>query len=312
MNNEGEAMFIGIDVGGTAIKYGVILRTGEIVKKGQMPTIHEKEKFLQSVTALIESLQQDAVIEGVGISAPGIIQKDGTMITAGSIKPLYGINLKLELEKRVKLPVLVENDANAAAIAEKWLGHAQACENYLCLVVGTGIGGGIIVNNQLYRGSHGMAGEFGWMLIDTLPEQGNLESVSLNQRAAIVGGLCHQYQLALQQQGRSDLPQDAVEIFQRGEQGEVVANQVIAQFFQDLSVGLLNLISTFDPELILVGGGVSENDGFMTRLEKTMSQLKARHESIGYLEGRTIAPIQRAKLKNDAGMIGAVYQLMNQ
>ncbi|WP_034878891.1 ROK family protein [Enterococcus casseliflavus] len=305
-------MFIGIDVGGTAIKYGVILRTGEIVKKGQMPTIHEKEKFLQSVTALIESLQQDAVIEGVGISAPGIIQKDGTMITAGSIKPLYGINLKLELEKRVKLPVLVENDANAAAIAEKWLGHAQACENYLCLVVGTGIGGGIIVNNQLYRGSHGMAGEFGWMLIDTLPEQGNLESVSLNQRAAIVGGLCHQYQLALQQQGRSDLPQDAVEIFQRGEQGEVVANQVIAQFFQDLSVGLLNLISTFDPELILVGGGVSENDGFMTRLEKTMSQLKARHESIGYLEGRTIAPIQRAKLKNDAGMIGAVYQLMNQ
>lgn len=234
------------------------------------------------------------------------------MITAGSIKPLYGINLKLELEKRVKLPVLIENDANAAAIAEKWLGHAQACENYLCLVVGTGIGGGIIVNNQLYRGSHGMAGEFGWMLIDTLPEQGNLESVSLNQRAAIVGGLCHQYQLALQQQGRSDLPQDAVEIFQRGEQGEVVANQVIAQFFQDLSVGLLNLISTFDPELILVGGGVSENDGFMTRLEETMSQLKARHESIGYLEGRTIAPIQRAKLKNDAGMIGAVYQLMNQ
>lgn len=305
-------MFIGIDVGGTAIKYGVILRTGEIVKKGQMPTIHEKENFLQSIEAFIKSLQQDAVIEGVGISAPGIIQKDGTMITAGSIKSLYGINLKLELEGRVKLPVIVENDANAAAIAEKWLGHAQTCENYLCLVVGTGIGGGIIVNNRLYRGSHGMAGEFGWMLIDSLPEQGNLESVSLNQRAAIVGGLCHQYQLALQQLGRSDLPLDAIEIFQRGEQGEVVANQVIAQFFQDLSVGLLNLISTFDPELILVGGGVSENDGFMTRLEETMSQLKARHESIGYLEGRTIAPIQRAKLKNDAGMIGAVYQLMNQ
>ena len=305
-------MFIGIDVGGTAIKYGVILRTGEIVKKGQMPTIHEKENFLQSIEALIKSLQQDAVIEGVGISAPGIIQKDGTMITAGSIKSLYGINLKLELEGRVKLPVIVENDANAAAIAEKWLGHAQTCENYLCLVVGTGIGGGIIVNNRLYRGSHGMAGEFGWMLIDSLPEQGNLESVSLNQRAAIVGGLCHQYQLALQQLGRSDLPQDAIEIFQRGEQGEVVANQVIAQFFQDLSVGLLNLISTFDPELILIGGGISENDSFMAKLEETMSQLKARHESIGCLEGRTIAPIQRAKLKNDAGMIGAVYQLMNQ
>lgn len=305
-------MFIGIDVGGTTIKYGVILKNGEIVKKGQLPTIHEKEGFLQSITALIKSLQQEAIVDGVGISAPGIIQKDGTMITAGSIKSLYGINLKQEIEERVKLPVMVENDANAAAIAEKWLGHAQNCENYLCLVVGTGIGGGIIVNDQLYRGSHGMAGEFGWMLIDSLPDQGNLETVSLNQRAAVVGGLCHQYQLALQQLGRSDFPQDAVEIFQRGAQGEVVANQVLAQFFQDLSVGLLNLISTFDPELILIGGGISENDGFMARLDETVHQLKARHESIGYLEGRTIAPIRRAKLKNDAGMIGAVYQLMNQ
>ena len=229
-------MFIGIDVGGTTIKYGVILKNGEIVKKGQMPTIHEKEGFLQSITALIKSLQQEAIVDGVGISAPGIIQKDGTMITAGSIKSLYGINLKQEIEERVKLPVMVENDANAAAIAEKWLGHAQNCENY----------------------------------------------------------------------------QDAVEIFQRGAQGEVVANQVLAQFFQDLSVGLLNLISTFDPELILIGGGISENDGFMARLEENLCQLKARHESIGYLEGRTIAPIRRAKLKNDAGMIGAVYQLMNQ
>ena len=189
-------MFIGIDVGGTAIKYGVILRTGEIVKKGQMPTIHEKEKFLQSITALIESLQQDAVIEGVGISAPGIIQKDGTMITAGSIKPLYGINLKLELEKRVKLPVLVENDANAAAIAEKWIGNAQEVANYLCLVLGTGVGGGIVINNQVYRGAHGMAGEFGWMVIDQLPEEGNIEESSINKKTAVVGGLIRLYNLS--------------------------------------------------------------------------------------------------------------------
>ncbi|MFP9075389.1 ROK family protein, partial [Enterococcus faecalis] len=93
---------------------------------------------------------------------------------------------KTTLEECCGLTVSVENDANAAAIAEKWIGNAQSFSNYLCLVLGTGVGGGIVINDQVYRGAHGMAGEFGWMVIDALPSTGNSEEVSINRKAAVV------------------------------------------------------------------------------------------------------------------------------
>lgn len=304
-------MYIGIDIGGTTTKYGIVRKDGTIFEKGKIQTAHEKSEFLQNLFGVISDLQQRAgTIEGIGISAPGIIQKDGTLTTAGSIKSLYGTNLREELEKHVQLPVVIENDANAAAIAEKWIGHARDFEHYICLVLGTGIGGGIIINNQVYRGGHGMAGEFGWMLMDQLPDSGNVESVSLNQRAAIVGGLCYQYLLATAHLEQNKAIHDAIDIFKLEEQGDEIAAHVIQRFFQDLSVGLLNLISSFDPEAILIGGAISENEGFMARLQQTLADLKSRHESIAFLQHQKVAPVITAKLKNDAGMIGAVYQVI--
>lgn len=304
-------MYIGIDIGGTTTKFGIVRKDGTIFEKGKIRTAHDKQEFLHNLYTVISDLQYKAgTIEGIGISAPGIIQKEGTLTTAGSIKSLYGTNLREEIQKYIQLPVVIENDANAAAIAEKWIGHARDFEHYICLVLGTGIGGGIIINNQVYRGGHGMAGEFGWMLIDRLPDSSNLESVSLNQRAAIVGGLCHQYQLATSNLLQENVVQDAVDIFRLEEQGDEIAGKVMQRFFQDLSVGLLNLISSFDPEAILIGGAISENDIFMARLQQTLTDLKSRHESIAYLPHQTIAPVIPAKLKNDAGMIGAVYQVI--
>jgi beta-glucoside kinase len=301
-------MYIGIDVGGTNIKFGIVTKEGKIVTQGKIPTIHEKEKFLHSLVQVIQKLQQNQTILGVGICAPGIIQKNGLMVTAGSIKPLYGINLKEEIQRRIDIPVFVENDANAAAIAEKWQGQARFYNNYLCIVLGTGMGGGIVINNQVYRGAHGMAGEFGWMLIDSLPNSENVETVSLNQRGAIVGGLCNQYQLA-REEVNINHPVDALEIFEMERKHDEVATLVVERFFQDLSIGLVNLISSFDPEAILIGGAISENKMFMTRLNHTVEQLIVKHESLNFLNDKRKIPILPAKLKNDAGLIGAVYQV---
>lgn len=304
-------MYIGIDIGGTKVKYGLIDEIGNVTERSAIPTNHDKKAFIQELIDIIQTYQmRTSNINGVGISAPGIIQKNGYMTTAGAIKSLYGTNLKEEIESVVKLPVCVENDANAAAIAERWIGNAQGIENYLCMVLGTGIGGGIVINGDVYRGSHGMAGEFGWMLIDELPEEGiDLETVSLNQRAATVSGLCFHYNRLMKQQDANfkDI-QDAKLIFQEETTNEIAAH-VIQEFFQDLSVGIVNLISCFDPEVILIGGGISESDTFFERLEKEVDQLENRHESIAYLKNLTIAPIRQAKLKNDAGMIGAVFQV---
>ncbi|ASZ08082.1 MULTISPECIES: ROK family protein [Enterococcus] len=307
-------MYVGFDIGGTTVKYGVLDEVGNILEKSAIPTNYQLADFLVELDTIVKDAQKRyEKIEGIGISAPGIIQEDGYMLTAGAIRPFYGANIKIELERLTGLPVSIENDANAAAIAEHWIGNAQGLENYLCIVLGTGIGGGIVLNGEVFRGAHGMAGEFGWSIIDHLPAEGDIEEVSWNKRAATVGGLCYQYNLSQKKlDAAAPMILDAREIFQREAEGEVLAINIVEQFLTDLSVGMLNLISFFDPELILFGGGISSNEEFNQRFQKRLEEVMNRHESIHYLKNKTIAAVRPAKLQNDAGMIGAVYQIHRQ
>lgn len=303
-------MFIGIDIGGTTIKYGLVDDQGRVSTKNSVQTSHIKDDLIHQLVTIIDNYK-DEEIDGVGISAPGIIQKNGLMTTAGSIHSLYGTNLKMVLEEKVNLPISIINDANAVAIAEKWIGNAKDFENYLCVVLGTGIGGGIVIDGKLFSGAHGMAGEFGWMLIDRLPKE-DIEKVSYNQRAAVVGGLCHQYNLKkhLENLEAEDVGvYDAFEIMNRAKNGEKVAQSVLEQFYTDLSVGLMNLMCNFDPEAILIGGGISENEEFSNQLKQRLEELLSKHESFHRLKNIIQIPIIPTKLQNDAGMIGAVYTL---
>lgn len=303
-------MYVGFDIGGTTIKYGLVDAKGNVSKKGAIPTHHNKEVLINDLVEIVENFRQDETILGVGISAPGII-KNGFMLTAGSIKPLYGTHLKEEMEKKIQLPVSVENDGNAAAIAERWLGNAQDCDNYLCIVLGTGIGAGIVINGKIYAGQHGMAGEFGWMLIDQLPKVGNLEEVSLNQRGSVIMGLCRLYNAALKEiDPTAEDIFDAQVILAKKDQGDVLAQKIFEQYLDDLSVMLINLVGTFDPEKILIGGGISANEEFMGELKERFLKNIKRHESLNYLKEIAVAEICAAKLKNNAGIIGAVYQLI--
>lgn len=302
-------MYLGIDIGGTTIKYGFVDDRGHVYQKKSIETVDDKDQFLVNLQTIIEESLRQEEIEGIGISAPGIIDQEGTMITAGAIKSMYGVCLKQELQKITQVPIVIENDANAAAIAEQWIGHAQGIPNYLCMVLGTGIGGGIIYQNELMRGAHGMAGEFGWMVIKEIYESGDIETKSLNQRAAVIGGLCFRYnQIMVKEDPTFEPIWDAKEIFAK-ENDDHVAYDLIHSFYEDLSIGILNLISCFDPEVVLIGGGISANALFLERLRSTISKVAKRHHSIHYLMGKTIAPIKAAKLMNDAGIVGAVYQV---
>lgn len=306
-------MYIGFDIGGTTIKHGILDEQGRILEKAAIATSHDRNVFYANLLSLIQAYQTRYEITGIGISAPGIIQKDGLMLTAGAIQSLYGENIKEVLEAATNLPVAIENDANAAAIAEKWIGNAQGIENYLCIVLGTGVGGGIVINGEVYRGAHGMAGEFGWMVQRALPQNGDIESESINFRQSIVTGLVRLYNLAAQKENpEASVVKDARVIFERAEAGEDLAKEITAEFYEGLSLALMNLISCYDPEVILIGGGVSANEIFHRRLQETLETLKSRHGSIHYLRGKTIAPVRAAKLQNDAGLIGAVYQIHHQ
>ncbi|MHC5248326.1 ROK family protein [Enterococcus sp. LJL90] len=299
-------MYVGIDIGGTSIKYGLVNVAGQVSQSGKIKTDHSLEGLLNDLTAIITEFQKEEQVEGVGISAPGIIQSDGFMTTGGAIRELYGVNLKELIEKRVQLPIFVENDANAAAIAEQWVGNAQGKMNYLCVVIGTGMGGGIIINDQIYRGAHGMAGEFGFMVTKDVVDANDVEAASLNQTASVIGGICNQY---------NKLQPDAEPIFssekimELAEAKDANAVKVMANFYHNLGVGLLNLISCFDPEVVLIGGGISENQQFMENLRSSLTDLETNHQSIKFLMDKTFAEVLPAKLKNNAGLIGAVYQV---
>lgn len=297
-------MYIGIDIGGTSIKYGLVDSQGQVSETGKCRTDHSLAGLIDSIKEIVKKYQENVRIEGVGVSAPGIIQADGYMTTGGAIRELYGVNLKELVSEAVGLPVAVENDGNAAAVAEQWTGNAKGKKNYIVVVLGSGMGGGIVINNEVYRGAHGMAGEFGFMVTKSVSGE-DVEASSLNKTASVIGGICYQYNLI---SGEKPV-YDAVQIMAKAEENDAKAVEVMDNFYHHLSIGLMNLISSFDPEVVLIGGGISANETFMPRLKQTIHEMESKHGSISGLMNKTFADVLPAKLKNNAGLIGAVYQL---
>lgn len=295
--------YIGIDIGGTSVKYGLVDENGVVSNKDSFKTkADDKTGLLTDLLLAIQAMKKiDSQVAGIGVSMPGVVQENGYLTTAGAVKCFYEINLKDLLEDKTSLPVKIENDANAAAIAEKWLGSAKGVHNYLSLVLGTGVGGALIINDQIYRGAHARSGEFGWMIVED--DDIDVEMGSLNFRGATVIGLIRRYNQY------SDIPvDDARVIFQRADNGEVLAQSVLNSYYHSLAKGIINLEVSFDPGVVIIGGGISANTEFIETLNQTIAEIKQTHNSIKNLE---LPVVKAAKLKNDAGMIGAVYQLIH-
>lgn len=295
--------YVGLDIGGTSVKYGLVDENGVVSNKDHFETNSDDQKaLLNDLTDAVKKIQAiDQDVLGIGVSMPGVVQADGFLTTSGAVKCFTGINLAQLLKERTGLPAKIENDANAAAIAEKWIGSAQGIHNYIGLVLGTGVGGALIINDQIYRGAHARSGEFGWMIVED--DDIDVEMGSLNFRGATVIGLIRRYNQFSRQ--RVD---DARIIFQRADDGETLAKNVLKSYYHSLAKGIINLEVSFDPELVIIGGGISNNTEFLNNLNKTIEKVKATHNSIKDLD---LPLVKAAKLKNDAGMIGAVYQFIN-
>ncbi len=289
--------YIGFDIGGSSIKYGLLEENGEISKKDEFKTPSDKDEVLDKMVEVVSTFIKDYEVKAIGLSVPGVVEEDGYLTTAGAIKCLYGINIKEEIAKRTGLFVHVENDANAASIAEKWGGAAQGVANYLSLVVGTGIGGCLVVNNEIYRGAHARAGEFGWMLLDN--NQDDLNLSTMNLQAATIIGLLRIYNLK-----SGEKINDARVVYDRAEEGEYLAQTVLAKFHRKLAQGILNVAVVFDPAMVVIGGGISANKTFLKELQRAYKQLQNEHSALVDMDFPEIVP---AKFENEAGIIGAVY-----
>lgn len=295
--------YIGLDIGGTSVKYGLVDENGVVSNKDSFKTkAEDKAGLLDDLVAAVEKIKAiDDSVVGIGVSMPGVVQEDGFLTTSGAVKCFTEINLQEILETRTGLKTKIENDANAAAIAEKWIGSAQGIHDYISLVLGTGVGGALVINDQIYRGAHARSGEFGWMIVED--DDIDVEMGSLNFRGATVIGLIRRYNQF------SDQPvDDARVIFERADNGEVLAKNVLKSYYHSLAKGIINLEVSFDPAAVIIGGGISNNTEFIEDLNEEIERVRKSHNSINHLD---LPLVKAAKLKNDAGMIGAVYQVIH-
>ncbi|MDN6639972.1 MAG: ROK family protein [Tetragenococcus sp.] len=289
--------YVGFDIGGSSIKYGLLDENGKISQKESFKTPSDKDEVLDKMAEIVSAFTKDYEVEAIGLSVPGIVEENGFLTTAGAILCLYGINIKEELSQRTGLFVHAENDANAASIAEQWGGAAHDVANYISLVIGTGIGGCLVVNNEIFRGAHARSGEFGWMLLDD--NQDDLNSNTMNLQAATILGLLRIYNLK-----SGEELSDARTIYDRAEKGEYLAQTVLAKFHRKLAQGILNVAVSFDPAMVVIGGGISANETFLKDLRLAYEQLQNEHSALVDMDFPAIIP---AEFGNDAGIIGAVY-----
>ncbi|VEE80705.1 ROK family protein [Enterococcus hirae] len=177
--------YLGVDIGGTFIKLGIVDSTGQIIKKEKITSTNDMTQILTGLKNYLNEQQQYLDISGVGISLPGVINHDGTMQTAGSLKKFIGLNVKEIAQDHLQLPVEIITDSKAVALAEGWLGNGANYSNYVCVTLGSAIGGAIVIDRKLYWGQGGLAGEFGVSLMGRENQEYKLDSTSLH--AGVVG-----------------------------------------------------------------------------------------------------------------------------
>ncbi len=289
--------YISFDVGGTKVKHGIVLEDGTIVTKGSYSTTcDDLEVFLVDMVKMIMEYKEAHEVEGVAISLPGFINPStGFAERAGAITALDRKNLKELLEAMVPLRVEIENDGNCSALAERWSGNAVGCDDFICYTIGTGIGGGIMVNGKIVHGHTFRGGEFGFML--TQADVRGKEMLHTNSSTTSLIKRYREYKGL-----EKDVKVEGESIFSEAAENQEV-DQLIHDWLEHISYGLFNLAVTLNPQKILIGGGVSAREGLIEQIQEKLEEL----EWWGFLKVE-IAP---CKHRNDAGMIGAVYHFMN-
>lgn len=310
--------YFGIDIGGTAVKYGVVEANGEVVASAEYPVCFDGyetpilETVLRTSEEFLDHIGYDRTkLEGIGVSATGQIDSMHGIVAGvgGNIKNWEGAKLQECLTKQFELPVQVVNDANCVALGEKWLGNAKGCHHAIVITIGTGVGGGIIVNDQILLGSLGFAGELGHFSIhqDGVPctcgNQGCYEQYA--SMTALVKKVKAKLPLAPQPALSAEEVNGKV-IFDLCAKGEPVILKVVDEWIDSIVDGLVSLVHVFNPERILIGGGVSVQEELF--IEPIRQKMKGRVMP-NFMRSLTI---ERAALGNQAGLVGAVYYLQQQ
>lgn len=290
-------MYACLDIGGTSIKVGVCDIKGNLFSKDTLYVSHELSEFIDAIVLWIEKVKLEYDINGVAISSPGAVDtKTGTVGGCSAIECIHGPNWKELIKEKTKLPVSIENDANCAALAEVYFGSAKDVNDMIFIVCGTGIGGSIVKDRKIHHGKNLHGGEFGMMIVGQ-DENGNLFNFSeIASTMSFVRKVRKHY---------NDETWDGKKVFEAAENGNEFCKNVIEQFYMNLSTGIFNLQHIYDPEKILLGGAISDREGFIEKIDEKIDEIRSK------VTINTIKPIiGTCTQKKDANLIGALANFL--
>ena len=313
---------IGVDLGGTNIAAAIVNDEGKILVKGSTPTMNDRsyEPIVADMAKLCKDLIAEAGLEvkdihSVGIGSPGIPDPVKGLIVYANNLHFNNTPIRDEFQKHINLPVYIENDANAAAFGEYEAGTGKQYKDIIAITLGTGVGGGVIIDHKIIGGSWNGGAELGHIVIKSGGVQCTCGRKGCWERYSSATALIREAKLAalsnpdsmLNKLVEGDLDRMNAKIpFDAAQDGDVIAQSVIDQYVEDLAVGLVNVINIFQPEIIVLGGGVSaQKDNLLVPLRERMTE-----EIYGGADMfRT--KVETALLGNDAGIIGAalLYRL---
>lgn len=305
--------YIGVDLGGTNIAVGLVDDNGKILDSMSTPTLSPRsyKEIVADMARLIKEIINNAGlsvndIESIGIGSPGSVDDDRGMIIYANNLDFDHAPIAEEMRKHIDLPVHIENDANAAAFGE-YVVNGKGAKNVIFVTLGTGIGGGIIINGKLYKGANGAAGELGHCV---LVEGGLPCTCGMNgcwEQYASVTALISQTKAAIEKNPDSLMVKISEErgvvngrtAFEAAKKGDKAAEEVVSQYAQYIAAGTVSMINIFQPEKLIIGGGISREGDYLLNPVREFCNAKS-YKTDGK---KTI--IEAATLFNDAGIIGA-------
>lgn len=317
-------MYLVFDAGGTFIKYALMSKDGKIAGKGKLPTPLAEGQgvpdFVEALGGIYDSYKQQEKLEGIAISLPGQIDVErGIVYSGGGIKYLDNVCLKELLEKRCDgVRVSLENDGKCAALAEVWLGNAKDAVDVCVLVYGTGIGGGIVKDRKIHRGNRLFAGEVSYCIgnmtreeLDGVERLKPIEEMTIAESFeklpymwstySSTSAFCYRVAKA------KGLPYQEVNgerIYQWIEEGDEQVRDMIEDEYFAIAKQCLSVYAIYDPDVILIGGGISVQPAFLAGIKRYVNRLKKMSKVYDNIR------IEPCKFHNDSNLIGALYHFL--
>ena len=305
--------YVGIDLGGTNIAAGLVSEDAKILANMSIPT--RAERSWQEIVADMADLSKKVIekagvdisdVKGVGIGCPGSIDNENGICAYSNNLKMEHANIREEFKKHLDLPVNLENDANAAALGEYEV-NGQGAKSYVFITLGTGIGGGVILNGKIFRGFNGAGAELGHTVVVSDGEACTCGRKGCWEAYGSVTALIRQTKVAMEKNPDSMMHELAKKegkvsgrtSFDAAHAGDKAALEVVTQYFKYVAEGITNMVNVFQPEKIVIGGSISKQGDYLL---KPIAEFVAKNDYNRYMPK---AKVEIATLFGDAGIIGA-------